>query len=102
MSKVVGNNCWGFKAPRSQHKRAQQLHVIFLIRYAATLAICPAGSALQYQMLSYLKEIGWQLFMSVTIIEGQSCGETRHRDTMLDSSADCSAPWLLNKEIKTG
>lgn len=38
--------------------------------------------------------------MSVTIIKGQSCGETGHRDAMLDSSTDCSSPGLLNKEIK--
>lgn len=42
-----------------------------------------------------LEEVGWQLFMSVTIIEGQSCGETGHGDAVLDSSADCSAPRLL-------
>lgn len=57
--------------------------------------LCSAAS-----LLSHLEEVCWQLFMSVTIIEGQSCGEAGHRDAMLDSSADCSAPWLLNKEIE--
>lgn len=38
--------------------------------------------------------------MSVAIIEGQSGSETGHGDAMLDSSADCSAPWLLQQESK--
>lgn len=51
-------------------------------------------------LLFYLQEVCRQLLVSVAIIEGQSCGETGHGDAMLDSSADCSAPRLLNKEIK--
>lgn len=50
--------------------------------------------------LCYLEKVGGQLVMSVAIIEGQSGSETGHGDAMLDSSADCSAPWLLQQESK--
>lgn len=47
---------------------------------------------LELALPSYLEEVGWELLVSVTIIEGQSRGETRHGDAMLDSGADSSAP----------
>lgn len=80
----------------SQHKPTWLLHVDFLIWNSQPYAY----RALHHLLLSYLEEVSWQLFMSVTIIKGQSCGETGHRDAMLYSSADCSAPWLLNTKIK--
>lgn len=35
--------------------------------------------------------------MSVTVVEGQGCGEAGHRDAMLDSNANRSAPRLLKQ-----
>jgi len=48
---------------------------------------------------SHLEEVSGQLFMSVTVIEGQRCGETGHGDAVLDSGDDRFAPRLLNKEM---
>ena len=58
-------------------------------------------TAPQLQLSSHLEEVCWQHLMSVAIIEGQSGGEAGHGDTVLDPSADRSAPRLLHKMITT-
>ena len=43
----------------------------------------------------YLQEVGWKHVMSVSIIEGQGCGETGHGDPLLDTGAYSATPGLL-------
>lgn len=50
-------------------------------------------------LLAHLQQVGWQLLVSVPVVERQSRGEAGHGDAVLDSNADRSAPRLLNKDI---
>ena len=46
----------------------------------------------------YLQEVGREHPMSVSIVEGESGGEARHGDALLDPGTDRPTPRVLEQE----
>jgi len=47
------------------------------------------------QLLTYLEEVSWQPFRTITIIKGKCCAECGERDTKCGTSSHHFTPWRL-------